>query len=178
MKRTKVDFSKHILTPIVSVDGTPLTFRFADPLTGCYAITFINTCGIMAVTGDCNNWIFCREFHPSAKGYVSDSYWVEKLRIASTQKPSNFSLEETKKEIEERLSKGKDDGMSDEDKDYLNDLLEHLYDGEERYQVYAHDNLPNNRDFEFVPYRTELNPMLEVVFDAFDEICERMKVNK
>jgi hypothetical protein len=170
-KRTKVDFSKHVLTTIqnenVRID------RFADPNTGCYAITFINSCGIMAVTGDCFNWIFCREFYPSEKSGVSDSYWVEKLRISSTQKPTRFSPKETEKEIRERLAD--EDDVSDADREYLEDLLNNLEDGEERYQVYAHDNLPAERDFEYVPYQTELDPMLEVVFDAFDEICRRMK---
>lgn len=169
-RRTKVDFSKHVLTPIVSVEGVPLTFRFADPNTNCYAITFINSCGILAVTGDCGNWIFCREFHPSKDGGVSDGYWCEKLRIASTQKPADYSPDKTRQEINEMLS---EEDIDNEDKEYLTSLLDYVDECEERYLVFAHDNLPGDRDHEYVPFCKELNPMLAVVFDAFDEICRR-----
>jgi hypothetical protein len=171
-KRSNVDFSQHILTE--KEEGGTLIHRFARPNSGTYAITFINTCGIMAVTGDLGNWIFCREFHPSSEGEVSDGYWLEKLRISSTQKPTIFSAEETKKEINEMLS-DPDRGLNDEEKEYLNELLGYADEDEMRYLVYAHDNIPSRRDFEFVPAAHELTPWLRVVFDAFDEICRRMK---
>ena len=40
---------------------------------------------LCVVTGDVGNWMFCREFHPSSKGHVSDYYWVEKLQMSSSQ---------------------------------------------------------------------------------------------
>lgn len=171
-KRTNVDFSKHIIEDIT--EGKTRITKFKDPTTSCYAITFINSCGVLAVTGDCGNWIFCREFHPSKDGAVSDGYWCEKLRIASTQVPAKFDSDLTRKEIEERLT---EEELSEEDKEYLKEILEDVDECEERYFVYAYDRLPSNRDFEFIPSVKSLNPMLEVVFDAFDEICSRMKDN-
>lgn len=171
-KRSNVDFSKHVLTEIKN--DHVLIHKFRQPDTCCYAITFINSCGILAVTGDCGNWIFCREFHPSPNGEVSDSYWCEKLRISSTQQPSEYSSKETEKEINSLLEDN-DEDLSTNEKEYLRDLLLYVDDGEIYYLAYAHDNIPEGRDHEFVPYRKELSPMLEVVFDAFDEICRRMK---
>jgi hypothetical protein len=172
--RSNVDFSKHALTPIMKDGETHLIFKFAEPNSYQYAITFINSCNILAVTGDCGNWIFCRSFVPSKDGSVSDGYWLEKLKIASTQVPTNYSEDDTREQIKEMLD-DEDNDLDEEDKEYLENLLDYTGDGEMRYLCYAHDNLPSGRDHEFVPYRKVLNPMLAVVFDAFDEICRRMK---
>jgi len=171
-KRTDVNFDKHELKII----DTPevLIHIFAKPNTVCGSIKFINTQGILAITGDYGNWIFCREFHPSAEGFVSDSYWCEKLRMASTQKPSDYDPERTRKEIEERLA-GKEEELDEDEKEYLKDLLNQVDECEERYMVYAYDNLPKGRDYEFIPLIKKLNPWLEIIFDAFDEICRRGK---
>jgi hypothetical protein len=174
-KRSGVNFNEHKLTVIIDTPEV-LIHRFAKPDTGCRSITFINTRGILAITGDYGNWIFCREFHPSAEGFVSDSYWCEKLRIASTQKISDYSSEETKKTIEKKL-KNIDEDLDEDDKEYLEDLLSQVDECEERFMVYAYDNLPKNRDCEFIPCVKKLNPWLEVIFDAFDEICLREKEN-
>jgi hypothetical protein len=171
-RRTDVNFDKHELTVIDTNDV--LIHKFKKSNTICCSITFINTQGIMAVTGDYGNWIFCREFHPSAEGFVSDSYWCEKLRISSTQKISDYDSEDTRKEMEKMIS-NEDENLDEEDREYLKSLLDYVDECEERYLVYAHDNLPKNRDHEFVPYIKKLNPWLEVIFDAFDEICQRYK---
>jgi hypothetical protein len=168
-KRSNVDFSKHIITE--TENETTYICRFADPEDSCYAINFINVRGIMAVTGDCGNWIFCRGFRPSKDGSVSDGYWVEKLKISSTQKPLDFDIEGTKKEIHEQLA---EEDLDEEDKEYLKDILSDVDEGEFWYLAKAHDKLPSGRDHEFVPHRECLNPMLAVVFDAFDEICRKM----
>lgn len=55
-----MDFSKH-LVKITRYPGVLIhDFRIPDKYTT--AITFINTRGIMAVTGDFGNWIFTRNF--------------------------------------------------------------------------------------------------------------------
>jgi hypothetical protein len=172
-KRTDVNWDKHELTVVVDTPEV-LIHKFAKPNTICGSITFINTQGILAITGDYGNWIFCREFVPSAEGFVSDSYWCEKLRISSTQKISDYDPDETRKEIHEKL-KDEDEDFDEDDKAYLNDLLNNLDECEERYMVYAYDNLPHNRDHEFIPLIKKLNPWLDIIFDAFDEICRRMK---
>lgn len=172
-KRTGLKFDEYFVTHNKTKDA--YIIKFSKPNTSCGSVTFINAEGILAVTGDYGNWIFCREFHPSHDGYVSDMYWLEKLRIASSQKPCNFSEEKTRKEIEELLN---DEDCDKEEKEYLEDILSHVDDGEERYLVYAHDNLPPNRDHEFVPHGKELNPWLECIFDVFDEVCRRMPKDK
>lgn len=169
-RRTNVNFDEHVLTETKTEVG--IIYDFKRPDRYCQSIKFINVCGILAVTGDYGNWIFCREFHPSPDGYVSSSYWVEKIKIASTQKPLKFNPERTEEEINEMLS---EEDIDDEDKMYLESLLSYLHDGEERYLVYAHDHLPSHRDHEFVPYVETLDEWLEVIFDAFDEICRRME---
>ena len=60
-------------------------YKFAKPGTYCESFTFINAEGIMTVTGDWGNWVFCREFIPSPAGYASGSYWVEKAMNSSKQ---------------------------------------------------------------------------------------------
>jgi len=164
--RTGYDFSKHELTVTKSENAVVYKFKRPDTIQG--AAIFINSCGIMAVTGDWGNWIFCREFHPSADGRVSDSYWCEKLRIASSQSHEDYSADKTRKEIEGRL---KEEDLDPEDEEYLKDLLDHVDDDD--YEHYAHENLPNGCDFEFVPICHENKFWIKAIFDAFDEICTR-----
>lgn len=173
-KRTKKNFSEYKVEVIKHGDDV-LIHRFAKPDTRCGSVTFINAEGILAVTGDYGNWIFCREFYPSKDGYVSDGYWLEKLRISSTQKPCDFDADLTRQEIESQMA---EEDIDEEDKAYLENLLGYLDEGEERYLVYAHDNLPRNRDHEYVPISKRLNPWLEVIFDTFDEICRRMETEE
>lgn len=47
-RRTLVDFSKHVVTEIK--EDHAKIWKFADPETNQYAITFINSCGILAIT--------------------------------------------------------------------------------------------------------------------------------
>jgi hypothetical protein len=207
MSRNRIDWSKHEI--VTSFSENAKIWNFKDPSTNIYRVTFINSCGVMSVTGDLGNWIFCREFHPSPKGKVCDSYWCEKLRISSTQDFKVYNLEETDKLIKKQaftyahnitFESGLDcdpyieslfeDGfifndkwnefqglISDEDVDYLEWLkscVDHN-EGESQYLVYAHNNLPENCDHESVEVHYDMPNDLSGVFDAFDEMCRRMK---
>ena len=174
IKRNKVDFSKHELK-ITEFDGVKI-HELKKPGTNVYLVRFINAGGVLAVTGDCYNWIFCREFHPSSEGAVSDSYWCEKLRIASTQDPYEFDQDATKAALEEAM---KDEDCSDKAREYYESMIDKVDENKEIYLYCAHENLPSCMDHESVIYRKRIDSCLEVVFDAFDEICERLaKVNQ
>ena len=171
-RRTKIDWSKHQVT--ISQEGKALIHIIKKPDTCVNAVYFYNIGGVLAVTGDFGNWIFCREFHPSADGFVSDQYWCEKARIASSQETHKYSSEETRKEIEELLSGNNEgDPLTIEESEYLNDLLDCVDESYERYMVYAYDNQVGRFDFENIPCVKKINPWLECIFDAFDEICSR-----
>jgi len=165
-----VDFSRHVLTE-KRFEGV-LIHKFGVPGSSIYMIKFINTEGILAVTGDVGNWVFCREFHPSAEGQVSDQYWCEKLKIASKQSPYEFDSDATQKEID-RLIKEEED-LTPEELEYLRNL--DPSEGEFDYTHHAYrDNVGRFNDGEYVPLVKSLNVQLAIVFDAFDEICKRMK---
>jgi len=100
-KRTALDFSKHEI--IVVKENGLLIHHLKIPKQWTNNIKFINTNNILAVTGDFGNWIFCREFHPSKDGYVSDGYWHEKLNIASTQDGKEIDWPALQKEIKTTL---------------------------------------------------------------------------
>lgn len=170
-KRTHVDYSKHEIN-ITESQGL-FVIRFRKPNTVCEAVTFINTNGILAVTGDFGNWIFCREFWPSPEGGVSDHYWCEKLQIASTQNPYDYDKEETENTIRQRIA---DEECTTEEKEYYEHLLNYVDESEEVYLAEAHGSeMPQNMDHESVPHEQKLKFWLAAVFDAFDEICLRMK---
>lgn len=167
-----VDFSKHVLTEKRS-EGL-LVHKFGVPGSSIYMVKFINTEGILAVTGDLGNWIFCREFHPSEEGEVSDGYWCEKLRISSKQNPYEWDAQATSDEID-RLLKEEEDLTPDEI-EYLNDLKRHTDEHELDYTHFAYrESVGRFQDGEYVPFVKSLNVQLAIVFDAFDEICRRMK---
>ena len=96
--RTKIDFSKHKYS-VSRPDDNVAIYQLKIPGTRMHQFTFINACGILAVTGDYGNWIFCREFHPASKGFVSDYYWLEKLEAGSCQDGKEFDSARTIKEL-------------------------------------------------------------------------------
>jgi hypothetical protein len=176
MKRTGIDFSKHELHLFISKERDERIYNFQIPNRQCCRLVFINSCGIMAVTGDFGNWIFCREFIPTKGGRVSDGYWCEKLQIASTQDSDEFDSDATQKEIEEYLA-NPEDPVTEDEKEYLEELLSLLND-EFDYMHYAHrEGKGRFSDHERVPTCKRIKPWLLMVFDGFEEICSRVDEN-
>lgn len=180
-KRTKLDFKNHVFT--VKEEGNTTTYTLKKPNTVIDSLIFVNTAGILAVTGDYGNWIFCREFHTSTDGYVCDGYWIEKLKISSSKVPSKFDPEGTTKEIEDNIKEIEEEFNSgdisadvyQELKDYYESLLA-CTDDEVLYTYRAYREMPSCMDYEYVPFVKELSYWLLVVFDAFDEMCKRCKL--
>jgi hypothetical protein len=175
MSRTKVDFSKHELE-VIKNDHV-LIHRFKLPDREYYhSVTFINTCGIMSVTGDFGNWIFCREFHLNSEfGGVSDGYWNEKLSIHSTQTYAKFDSEATLEEIQEFEEKyDEENEMPEEVADWVQELKENV-DSELDYTNIAYREKPSSIDYECVPFGKKQDSHLSAVYDAIEAICEKLK---
>jgi hypothetical protein len=178
-KRTDFDFSKHELI-IEKSDGLLVHTLKHKEYSHWYKFNFINTNGIMVVTGDYGNWMFCREFHPSAEGMVSDYYWCEKIKISSTQEPFEFDAESTKEEIDAYLNGGLEEyGYEGDDletmREYYEELSDKVTEGEFYYEAYAYGEMPYCMDTESVPNNKKIKHWLLCVFDAFEEICRRLK---
>lgn len=175
--RTGIEFENHELH-VVQNDEV-LIYHLKKPGTYWNSIKYINTQGIMAVTGDYGNWIFCREFHPSADGFVSDGYWCEKLSISSTQVYNEYDSETTLKEIQRQLNVGLvEQGYEGEELEVMTEYLEECLsyvDDELDYTQYAYHNMPSFMDAENVIFKSEIKPWLKTIFDGFDEICRRLK---
>jgi len=170
-KRTKIDFSKHELN--ITNNDVVIIHDLKQKDSIEYRVVFINSNDICAVTGDFGNWIFCREFHPSNNGYVSDSYWIEKLKISSTQEPYVWNEELVRKEIVDIL-KDKEN-MGYDEIDFWKELMLDSHDGEYAYSAKCMYH-PLSIDAEKIPEaRQEINPYLLAIFDAFEEVCRRMK---
>lgn len=179
--RTGVDFSEHILNTVKTDQAIIYDLKILN--SNYKRVTFINSIGIMAVTGDYGNWIFCREFHPTPEEGVSDSYWIEKLQINSTQEAYDFDSEKTKKVLEEGIIKdleefGYDEVTLEEMKAYYLGGLDFVNYSEFEYASFIYNNMPSFLDAEYVPFEKSIKPWLLVIFDAFDEICIRMKEEK
>jgi hypothetical protein len=181
--RTGVDFSEHEL--IITKNDSVLIHHLKKPDTIMDNIKFINIEGVLLVTGDYSRWSFCREFHPSADGHVSDYYWCEKLSIGSSHTYSDYSPEDTHEILVEELDnyikdKIKEDSKFDEENDddetlnYYKDCISNT-DDELDYTYHAYRNIPEGMDCESVVFIQKIKPQLQVVFDAFEEICRRMK---
>lgn len=171
-KRTNVDFSKHELT--IRKDKYTTIHDLKIPGSVLHRVQFINTCGNLIVNGDYRNWIFCRQFLPSEEGSVSDSYWIEKLRIASCQEPASYSAEVTKARLQEAIDNYQYEG-NEEMVNYYTDCLGMAETDEWTYVSYAYDNLPSGCDAESLIVGKELSYALLVVFDAFEEACLRIR---
>lgn len=175
-RRTGVDFSKHKLTVIQ--DGSFLIHDLKVPDSPLFRVKFINGHGIMVVTGDYYRWSFCREFHPSPTGRVSDSYWVEKILIGSLMRDVNrFDSNYLSKEFDELLEDYKDECDPEQYKELQEFVKECIYnsDDEHSYVNYAYSHKPNFISYEYMPTGRVLHPQLNIIFDAFEEICQRLK---
>lgn len=176
--RTDNDWSKHEIE-VTKHDGV-LIHHFKKPDTICGNVKFINCGGVLSVTGDYGNWIFCREFHPSKEGYVSGGYWCEKLRMASTQSASDFDSDLTRESLNEAIEKGAEEyGYSGDEleqmKEYYRGCLEYVEESKEIYQSHAYESLPSFTDHDSMITEHDLKPWLKCVFDAFNEICNRLE---
>lgn len=171
-KRTGIEFEKHEVLAIKTDEC--LIHHLKKPDTMCDSIKYINCGGVLAVTGDYGNWIFCREFHPSEKGFVRGGYWEEKLKIASSQEPEEFDEEGTIAEIKRLLSE--EEELTEDETEYLNGCMDKAQQGRFDYEYYAHrENCGRFEDHEYVPHRMKTKFWLQAVFDGFDEICRRLK---
>ena len=174
-RRTKIDFSKHEVHVIKNDEV--LIHHLKVPGTYWDSIKYINCHGIMAVTGDYGNWIFCREFHPSADGYVSDGYWHEKLKIASEQEGTEFDSNATKEAINEKLNEYKlqcsEDGKEPDEEivEYYEECMNKCDDHELDYTHYAYREQPSELDYDDVIFIKDYKYWLKGVFD---EMCRRM----
>lgn len=180
-KRTDVDFSKHIIKEShfkCDITGhTSDIWEIRLPDTMWHRVIFINSCGVLTVDGDYGRYSFCREFHPSEEGYVSNSYWAEKLRIGNDLTWDSYDAEATEDEIKELIDSGLEDyGYKGEEleklKEQFTDLLDYV-DDKIAYEYHAYRDIDFD-GYEMIPYRKEHNVRLDIIFDAFEEICSRI----
>ena len=135
-------------------------------------VRFINSCGTLTVNGDFGNWVFNREFHPSKDGKVSRGYWDEKLQIASVQKSHKFSTKQTKELLAGFSKQLKEDGYEDVNEYWIEDLESSVYD-ELDYTYIAYRQNDSDIDYESIPFGEKRHVWLDIIYDAFNEICRR-----
>lgn len=183
-KRTSMDFSEHVhRVEIFKNDkGDEIQIdHFQVGNSRMNYIQLINTDETMTVTGDFGNWVFCRPFVPSPKGGVSDHYWFEKLSIASEQRFDQLDSESIAKEIQELIDHGLEEYGYDGDelkdaKEWFTELLREVDDKlEYEYKAFRCPYKPDFIDYEEIPYYMKTPVWLDIIFDAFDEICRRLK---
>lgn len=181
--RTGIDFSKHEHRIEIFNNGEKdiRIDHFQIGNSQMQYIQFINTDRNLFVIGDYGHWVFCRPFIPSPGGHVSDGYWVEKLKMMSAQDPYEYSPEETANDIQELLDHGLEEhGYQEEElkeaKEWYSELLKETDDYLDYIsKAYRDPHKPSFIDYEDIPRQNILNIQLEIIFDAFDEICRRIE---
>lgn len=139
-----------------------------------YRVRFTNTDGKLLVTGDYGNWVFDREFHPSAnksdRAFIG--YFLEKLRTNSAQDACVFNSDVVSEQINEIILDEEID-LTDDEFAYLKNLL--TYTEEYEYIYHAiHDSVGRFKDGELIPRGKTIKPQLQHIFDAFNEMCDRL----
>lgn len=170
-KITGIDFSEHELH-ITDQEGLKVHF-LKKPNTYYECIKYINTNGIMAVTGGYSNWIFCREFIPGPNEEHWIGYMKEKLKIHSCQEPAKYDAQRTEDAIKEMLN-DPDHNWSEQNREFLEELLTKT-DDEIEYLHFAFREGEHTIEFEYVPFVKTVNNHFLVVVDGFHEICRRLK---
>lgn len=181
--RTGIDFSRHIHRVEIFKCGDKdiQVDHFQVGSSRINYIQFICTDEVMTVTGDFGNWVFSRPFKPSPEGHVSDSYWLEKLQMASEQRLERLNMDAISKEIKQLIRSGlRDYGYTGsklkEAKEWYKELLEYT-DDELGYlaKAYRDYDRPSFIESEDIPNTRQIPTWLNIIFDAFDEICNRLK---
>ena len=177
-RRTGIDWSKYELhtSSSPSLDSEVSVYNLKKPDTIQGRVMFIVGHGVTSVTGDYGNWIFSRDFHPSANEFVPNSYWVEKLVMASCQKPDSFDGDTAEAEIRalrNEYDDDLDDPLTEEELEWLDQLEDAVSDEIEYLNVAYRQNVGRFSDGDSVPTGKKLNVWLEVIFDAFEELCRR-----
>lgn len=174
-----IDWSKHDLKITKSPTYHMAELKIPGSMMG--RIKFTNIDGVLLVTGDYGNWVFCRKFIPSADfGGVSDGYWLEKLSIHSEQEYKDYSSEETEKELQREIAAIKRDWDDEYKRDELIEYYEECLNHTDDYYDYiiAMREIPSWADHEYYILCYETKPRLKILFDAFEEICNRMKIEE
>ena len=187
-KRTGVDWSKHELA-IDEYRSGKFGFlihilKVPDSRFGMVVFTniFSEFDNQLLVTGDYSDWIFCRAFTPSPNESVDDNYWLEKLSISNyniqyKHYDSELTVASLKKEMK-RVIEDEEFYYGEKEKteylDYLKDCIIEA-DDEISYTYQAYRNMPVWLDNGSVIMEYSMDIHLKVVFDAFEEICRRLK---
>lgn len=184
-KMSDWDFSEHTHTVEEFKSDKGNTIRIDHLRRGessCGYVRFVNDDYGLSVFGDFGNWIFCRPFVPSEKGYVCAMYWNEKLKMSSSQYHAEYDSEGTENELNELIAEintNKEDySYPDRQIQYYEDLLNYTED-EIEYTYHAfRNNMPSFLDYDDIPFVKKGSYQLLIVFDAFNEMCNRLSVNK
>lgn len=184
-KLTDVDFSKHEV--IIKKDELTTVHTLSLKDSCLYRVNFINVMDKLLVTGDLGNYVFCRSFIPSKEGYVSPYYWLEKLRILSEQDGEDWDSKGTREKLKEDMQEYIDytyDGYydfdleeneEDETIEYYKRCIELTEEPECYYDAYAYGEYPCCWDGEDVVKVMKIKSRLQIIFDAFNEICNRLE---
>ena len=182
-RRTDFNFDEHVhrVEEYKCGNKTIRIDHFQVEYNNMFYIQFVNTDRFLTVSGDFGNWVFCRPFIPSPDGFVSDNYWLEKLKIGSQQSFERLDFDAIEEDIMEKLNGGLEDYGYEGDeleqaKEWYNNLLGYL--GDEigyKYHAFRDYAKPLFIDYDNIPLYKEMPERLNIIFDAFDEICNRLK---
>lgn len=175
----KLDWSKHEL--LIEQEGDITIFKLKIPDTCMQQVNFVNILGRLLVTGDYGDWVFDRTFYPQPGATVSDSYWLEKLKISMRHTKFELDWEAIEEALEGFIMKLEGEGVD------ITEEIEEWVDGMKRatadrfepeFLMAAYGNIPGNMDADDVPCYREVPVWLDIVFEAFEEICRRMEVQE
>lgn len=170
--RTGIDWSKHEMTHELH-RGPINVHTLKQPGTVIHMVVFTNTPYGLSVHGDFGNWVFCHQFIPNKYGYASDSYWHEKLQIASTQSAKEFDPDGTVEYINELID---ENNFSEDELSYLNRLIDLSGESEFDYDAYAYRKGPGYfSDYDRVPKLFSYSFWFRAIMDAYEEMCRRIR---
>lgn len=171
------DWSNHNLAIFQSPNA--MRYILHRPGTSFERVVLINSDGILAITGDFGNFIFCREFSPEKDGTQDIQYWAEKAKISSLQQVERYDSDATEKELQRMIETGLEEyGYEGEElreaKQFMRDCLRYTS-TEFEYMNFAYNNRPGGFDPEMLVFIKSHDHQLMVVLDAYNEMCHRLK---
>ena len=145
-------------------------------------IQFINTPLGMTVISTYGNLVFNVPLVPTAISYVDDNYWLRMLQTNSHQDVYEYDAGATKSALTTMLREHVLDEDLDEEAEtpmleYLNHILYHA-DDERSYLSLTNEiqAIPDDMEHPDIPLCYKVKPNILLLFDAFEYICEQIKM--
>ena len=176
-KRTGVDFSNYKYErKVLNVLGLKVIIDALKREEGSSFFLFINTPSGLNVVNRCTSYSFDRSFIPHHDAYVNEGYWLDKLSYDYDMFVRKLDMAAIDESIDELRDELDDYGFNEDEMEASLEFIDNLCTDDaigylSDLNGYGKPDCLECVDFPTYEYKSD---DMDIVFDAFNEICDRL----